>query len=89
MDRVEDYVSSREEVEGTLKSFQEMISWVALAPYARHPGRERAQSRLPLGAAGCSADEGVAVASATLSMRALSRRWPNISDSRAELTGGL
>lgn len=29
VDRVEDYVSSRDEVEGTLKSFQEMISWVA------------------------------------------------------------
>ena len=29
VDRVEDYVSSREEVEGTLKNFQEMISWVA------------------------------------------------------------
>ena len=28
VDRVEDYVSSREEVEGTLKNFQEMISWV-------------------------------------------------------------
>lgn len=28
VDRVEDYVSSREEVEGTLKNFQEMISCV-------------------------------------------------------------
>ena len=28
VDRVEDYVSSRAEVEGTLKSFQEMISCV-------------------------------------------------------------
>ena len=29
VDKVEDYVSSRQEVEGTLKSFQEMISYVS------------------------------------------------------------
>jgi len=28
VDKVEDYVSSRAEVEATLRSFQEMISWV-------------------------------------------------------------
>lgn len=33
VDRVEDYVSSRADVEGALKSFQEMISYVA--PHAR------------------------------------------------------
>lgn len=32
VDRVEDYVSSRQEVEGTLKNFQEMISWVISLP---------------------------------------------------------
>jgi hypothetical protein len=28
VDKVEDYVSSRAEVDGTMKSFQEMISYV-------------------------------------------------------------
>lgn len=28
VDKVEDYVTSRDQVEGTLKSFQEMISYV-------------------------------------------------------------
>ena len=32
VDRVEDYVSSRADVEGALKSFQEMISYVPLTP---------------------------------------------------------
>lgn len=32
VDKVEDYVSAREEVEGTLKNFQEMISYVACNP---------------------------------------------------------
>lgn len=37
MDRVEDYVSSREEVEGTLKNFQEMISCVlSRRPHTRN-----------------------------------------------------
>jgi len=32
VDKVEDYVTSREDVESTLKSFQEMISYVNLQP---------------------------------------------------------
>jgi len=32
VDKVEDYVSSRAEVEPTLRSFQEMISWVSPWP---------------------------------------------------------
>jgi len=32
VDDVEDYVSSRDDVETTLRSFQEMISYVAHAP---------------------------------------------------------
>jgi hypothetical protein len=32
VDKVEDYVSSRAEVETTLKSFQEMISYVSAIP---------------------------------------------------------
>ena len=31
VDKVEDYVSSRAEVDGTMKSFQEMISYVCMA----------------------------------------------------------
>jgi len=30
VDKVEDYVASREDVEPTLRSFQEMIAWVLL-----------------------------------------------------------
>ena len=40
VDKVEDYVSSRAEVDGTMKSFQEMISYVSpledLAAQAEH-----------------------------------------------------
>ena len=41
VDRVEDYVSSRAEVDGTMKSFQEMISY-ALLPSLLHRSSEHA-----------------------------------------------
>jgi len=34
IDRVEDYVTSSADVEGTLKNFQEMISYVSQSPVA-------------------------------------------------------
>ena len=33
VDKVEDYVTSRADVEATLKNFQEMISYVSASPY--------------------------------------------------------
>lgn len=35
VDRVEDYVASRAEVDGTMKSFQEMISYASMIQYPR------------------------------------------------------
>jgi hypothetical protein len=38
VDKVEDYVSSREDVEPTLRSFQEMIAYVLLLLLLRRSG---------------------------------------------------
>lgn len=39
VDRVEDYVTDRSEVESTINSFKEMISWVPANLYNREYGR--------------------------------------------------
>ena len=41
VDKVEEYVNSRSEVEGTLKRFQEMISYVKNAPAVPGPDGPR------------------------------------------------
>ena len=51
VDRVEDYVTSRAEVEGTLKNFQEMISYVVrrwFAPWCAVHTSYRLRRLLPL-----------------------------------------
>lgn len=43
VDKVEDYVSSRAEVEGSLKSFQEMISYACSFNFSRRRGADRSR----------------------------------------------